>query len=121
MKKKLLMMTGAFIAGAVAATGLRHYLEKREKERLASWDEDYEDEEDEFDDFGFDEDLDIDFDPNACGKKEADAELLKDVCNHLIEHRMELSDSQVDTLLKAIELRRIELLAGVVRKGGKNE
>ena len=49
------------------------------------------------------------------------AELLKDVCNHLIEHRMELSDSQVDTLLKAIELRRIELLAGVVRKGGKNE
>lgn len=57
MKKKFLMMTGAFIAGGAAVTGLRHYLNEKEKERLASWDEDYE-EEDEIDDFGFDEDLD---------------------------------------------------------------
>ena len=55
MKKKLLMVTGAFAAGAAAITGLRHYLVKMEKEKLASFDDDYEDEDDEFDDFGFDE------------------------------------------------------------------
>lgn len=121
MKKKILMMAGAFIAGGAAVTGLRHYLVKMEKEKLASFDDDYEDEDDEFDDFGFDEDLDMDFDPNEFEKKEADEELLNDVCNHLIEHRLELTDSQVDTLLKALELRNIELLAGVVRKDGKHE
>ena len=65
--------------------------------------------------------MDLDFDPNEFEKKEADEELLNDVCNHLIEHRLELTNSQVDTLLKALELRNIELLAGVVRKDGKHE
>jgi len=120
MKKKLLMMAGAFIAGGAAVTGLRHYLKKKELERLASWDEDYE-EDDEFDDFGFDEDLDADFDPDDAFKKEADADLLEDVVDHLLEHRLELNDRQVNNLLGAIELRNVELMAGLKRKGGINE
>jgi len=113
-KKIVLAMAGAFIAGGAAVTGLRHYLKKKEQERLASWDEDYE-EDDEFDDFGFDEDLDADFDPDDAFKKEADADLLEDVVEHLLEHRLELNDRQVNNLLGAIELRNVELMAGLLK------
>ena len=126
MKKKFLMMAGAFIAGGAAATGLRHYLKEKEKERLASWDEDYEDdEEDEIDDFQFDEDLDLDFDLSDDDEDDDDSEYsydyLENICRQLIAHKLELSPEQYERIIYALGLRRVDDQFGSARTGGKHE
>lgn len=122
MKKKILMMAGSFVMGAVTVTAIRKYLKNVEKERFSSWDEAYEDEdEDEFEDFGFDEDLDMDFDFEESVKQEEDPELLDDVIDYIVVNRANLTDAQVSEILGALDHRKIEKILGVSRKGGSHE
>ena len=114
MKKKLLMVTGAFVAGAAAVTGLRHYLVKMEKEKLASFDDDYE-----FDDFGFDEDLDLDFEPDEESK--VDHELLEDAVLYVVSNSKYLTGKQSDYLRAALKLKNMDDMLAFTRKGGANE
>lgn len=134
MKKKILMMAGAFVAGAAAVTGIRHYLEKMVKEDLESFD-DYEDEEDGIDDFIFEEDLSLDFDLKP-DKGEDDNEedddeddddsefsydYLENICRQLIAHRLELSSEQSERIIYALGLRRVDDHFGSNRTGGTHE
>ena len=119
MKKKLLMMAGAFIAGATVVTGLRHYLVKTEKEKLASFDDDYEDEDDEIDDFGFDEDLDLDFELDEESK--VDHELLEDAVLYVVSNSKYLTGKQSDYLRAALKLKNMDDMLAFTRKGGANE
>ena len=119
MKKKLLIMAGAFIAGATAVTGLRHYLVKTEKEKLASFDDDYEDEDDEIDDFGFDEDLDLDFDPDE--EPKVDHELLEDAIVYVASNSKHLTGKQIDYLKATLKLKNMDDMLAFTRKGGANE
>jgi len=121
MKKKIIMMAGAFVAGGAAVTALRHYLKKKENERLTAWDEEYEDEEDEINEFGFDEDLDEDFEMDVELKEQLDRDTLEEVVEYLLDNRISLTDTQVENILRALELRKVEILAGIGRKGGKHE
>lgn len=122
MKKKIIMMAGAFIAGAATVTGIRHYLVKQEKERLALWDEDYEDEdEEEIDDFGFDEDLDDDFKLDEERKAQIDKDTLEEVVEYMLDNRSSLTDAQVQSIIRALNLRRVEILTGVGRKCDQHE
>lgn len=122
MKKKIIMMAGAFIAGAATVTGIRHYLVKQEKERLALWDEDYEDEdEEEIDDFGFDENLDDDFKLDEERKAQIDKDTLEEVVEYMLDNHSSLTDAQVQSIIRALNLRRVEILTGVGRKGGQHE
>lgn len=119
MKKKLLMMAGAFIAGATAVTGLRHYLVKTEKEKLASFDDDYEDEDDEIDDFGFDEDLDLDFELDEESK--VDHELLEDAILYVVSNSKHLTRKQIEYLKATLKLKNMDDMLSFTRKGGANE
>lgn len=125
MKKKFLMMAGAFMASAAAVTGIRHYLVKKEKERLASWDEDCEEDEEDIDDFGFDEDLDLDFEFEKDDEERAKEyeQTLEELVKSVAENRLLFKEDQVKKLQNALnrradELRLINSLYGEV---GANE
>jgi len=122
MKKKIIMMAGAFIAGAATVTGISHYLVEKEKKRLALWDEEYEDEdEEEIDDFGFDEDLDDDFKLDEEKKAQIDKDTLEEVVEYMLDNRSSLTDAQVQSIIRALNLRRVEILTGVGRKCDQHE
>ena len=107
MKKKFITgIIGGFVAGAAAMVGLGRFVKKKDEELLRSFN-DCDDEE--VSELSFDEDLDEEFDLDELYRKEADEALIEDIIDHIIEHIDELTDSQVKTLQKALELRNINL------------
>lgn len=107
MRKKILMMVGAFIAGGATVTGVRKFLKMKEGERFASW---YEEEEEEPEDLDFDEDLDLDFDLEGDEEQiKRQEQKLETIVKEVCENRIVFTEEQINKIQNAVKRRIQEL------------